>query len=83
MTSKANGKSAREALRLLYSGSLKPSREAEEALTRAGIDFVRFQIEERESDSREEPQPPCLIAGEGRFSGLERIKRYAEIFGNR
>jgi hypothetical protein len=78
----ANGKSGHLGLRLLYVGSQNESQRAERALRRARVEFVRFRVQERKRDTLEGPKPPCLIAGEGRFSGLDSIKRYARVFGS-
>lgn len=64
--------------RLLYIGTSSESQQVEEILHERKIDFIRFKVKDRTEDSRDEPKPPCLIAQEGRFSGLESIRKYVE-----
>lgn len=65
---------------LFYRSESPDSEEASKALNRAEIGYVCFNVSDRETDSREDPKPPCLIAPEGRFQGLESIQRYTKVF---
>lgn len=67
----------------LYVGVSQESREAERVLRRWRIRFVRFDVKDRREDTVDNPKPPCLMTGQGRFSGVESIRKYAERFGER
>ncbi|MBU1177284.1 hypothetical protein KKH96_02455 [Patescibacteria group bacterium] len=63
----------REAARILIVDDSVASMAAIRALQEKDLSFFKQPI----SDETEDCDPPCLIAGEGRFSGRELIEGYA------
>lgn len=59
-----------------YAGKKKESRDAEKLLNDQGIHVLVFRVNDTDQDTRDDPRPPCLITGDGRFSGLASIKQY-------
>ncbi len=70
--------SKNKGLRLLYASKNLASRQARKILRDAKVKFFQFSVPNRLVDTREDPKPPCLITGEGRFSGVKKIKCYVD-----
>jgi len=64
----------RKAARILIVDDSVASMAAIYALQEKNLSFLKQPV----SDETADCNPPCLIAGEGRFSGRELIKGYAE-----
>ena len=82
--SKRNGNNGKQTgfPRLLYIGTKAESLNAERVLRSRNVHFVLFRVKERRKEEIGDHKPPCLIAEQGRFSGLASIERYAERFGS-
>lgn len=69
----------KDAFRILIVDDSGASQAAEQALREKDISFVKQSISEDTADCT----PPCLIAGEGRFSGKQLIEGYAKTIDMR
>ena len=69
----------RDAFRILIVDDSGASRAAEQSLQDKNLSFVKQDVSEDTADCK----PPCLIAGEGRFSGEQLIEGYAKTIDRR